>query len=155
MFMQKKNVYKVCWSVGRWLSILIRPIFFLFSTIIPKNKKIWVFGAWFGMKYADNSKYLYKYVTANHKEIIAVWVCKDKRLVNELRNSHINAYYYCSLLGIWYQCRAGFIFVTHAIYSDLNTYCISPLTKRIQLWHGIPLKKIGYDDPDSYTQVAP
>ena len=29
---------------------------------------------------------------------------------------------------------------------DLNYLALSSQTKLIQLWHGIPLKKIGYDD---------
>ena len=33
---------------------------------------VWVFGAWGGRAYADNSRYLFEWVRANHPEIRAV-----------------------------------------------------------------------------------
>lgn len=32
-------------------------ILWLIAKIVPKDENIWIFGAWFGEKYADNSKY--------------------------------------------------------------------------------------------------
>ena len=50
---------------------------YFFSFIIPIDKNLWVFGAWFGEKYADNSKYLFEYVNENHTEIRAVWLTQN------------------------------------------------------------------------------
>ena len=48
-------------------------------------------------------------------------------------------------MGIWYQLRARFILVCTSKHDDFYGPCIANKTKIIQLWHGIPLKKIMYD----------
>ena len=55
-------------------------------SFIPKNKNIWVFGAWFGSRFADNPKYLYLYLM-EHKElnIKPIWICKNKKLLEEMK----------------------------------------------------------------------
>lgn len=135
------------------LSKLCRFIFIFvlaaFCSVIPKNKKVWVFGAWFGNSFSDNPKYLYLYVKENKKNIKTVWIYKNKKndlLSNDINRYDILAYHYMSLKGIYYQIVASVVFVSHSASSDLNPLFISFRTKRFQLWHGTPLKKIGYDD---------
>ena len=41
---------------------------------IDRDKYLWVFGCWGGMKYADNSKYLFEYIVKNYPQIRAVWI---------------------------------------------------------------------------------
>ena len=36
--------------------------FWWLQLLIPRNKNLWVFGAWFGEKYSDNAKVLFEYV---------------------------------------------------------------------------------------------
>ncbi|MFT6835267.1 MAG: CDP-glycerol glycerophosphotransferase (TagB/SpsB family) [Francisellaceae bacterium] len=116
-------------------------------SLIPKNKSIWVFGAWFGKSFTDNPKYMYQYLASVHSnEITPIWIAKDNKLVKELKKQGVNAYYHNSVAGIYYQIVAKFAFVGHSITSDLNPLFIGFNTKRIQLWHGVPLKKIGFDD---------
>lgn len=116
-------------------------------SFIPKNKKIWVFGAWFGSRFADNPKYLYLYLM-RHKElnIKPIWICKNKKLLKDMQEKGFEVYYYKSLSGIFYQSIASKAFFGHSIRSDLNSSFIAFNTQRIQMWHGIPLKKIGFDD---------
>ncbi|MGQ4869873.1 CDP-glycerol glycerophosphotransferase family protein [Aeromonas caviae] len=116
-------------------------------SFIPKNKNIWVFGAWFGSRFADNPKYLYLYLM-EHKElnIKPIWICKNKKLLEEMKKKGLEVYYYMSLHGMFYQLVASKAFFGHSIRSDLNSTFISFNTQRIQMWHGIPLKKIGFDD---------
>jgi len=117
------------------------------ATLIPKRKDIWVFGGWFGKAFSDNPKYMYQYLVANHSiDITSIWIGKDSELVRQLKEQGVNAHYHNSLAGIYYQLIAKVVFVSHSISSDLNPWYVSFNTKRIQLWHGIPLKKIGFDD---------
>lgn len=116
--------------------------FFVF--LIPKSSKIWVFGSWYGEKYSDNSKYLFEYVNRN-SNLLPIWIAKDKRIVREIRSLGFRCYSASSIIGVIYQLRAGYSFVTQDIESDLNVYCYSWNSKVVQLWHGIPLKKIGLD----------
>ncbi|MCK7634359.1 MULTISPECIES: CDP-glycerol glycerophosphotransferase family protein [unclassified Shewanella] len=127
--------------------LLIKPVMFL----LPVNNNIWVFGSWFGKRYSDNPKYLYEYVI-NNTGIKAYWIVKDRELESELCEAGVNAFYYLSLKGIWVQCRASMAFVSHSISSDLLPIAISPKCKRVQLWHGFPFKKIGYDD-DKFSKL--
>lgn len=133
----------------------LRSICVCFTTLIPNNKSIWVFGAWFGKNFSDNPKYMYLYVASmDSNEITPVWITKDIIVARELNSQGINAYYYRSLMGIYYQMRAKVAFVSHGISSDLNPAFIGFNTRRVQLWHGIPLKKIGFDDHIFSTKNA-
>lgn len=135
---------KIILKIGKYL---FRLTAVCLSTLIPKNKSIWVFGAWFGKSFSDNPKYMYQYVASAHSdEITPIWIAKDSKLVKELKKQGVNAYYHKSVLGIYYQIVAKVAFVGHSITSDLNPFFIGFNTKRIQLWHGVPLKKIGFDD---------
>ncbi|MCS2156062.1 CDP-glycerol glycerophosphotransferase family protein [Scandinavium sp. H11S7] len=127
-------------------SLVLRFPFSLIGCLIPKNKRIWVFGAWFGGRFADNSKYFYHYLN-NKGNIKAVWIYKDKKMAKYFLDNKLEAYFYRSIKGIWFQLIASKAFVSHSISSDLNPLAISINTQRIQLWHGVPLKKIMYDNP--------
>ncbi len=118
------------------------PIYW-FSFFIPKSKKIWVFGAWFGNKYTDNSKALYEY-TLNYKEIKAIWLTHNKKVYSELKQKQYRVYYINSFLGYYYGARARYIFVSTGIH-DVNKY-VTCSQFIVQLWHGTPLKKILSDD---------
>ena len=50
-----------------------------FSQLVPKKKKLWVFGAWNGKKYGDNSKYLFEYINLNGTEIRPIWLTQNKQ----------------------------------------------------------------------------
>ncbi len=139
------------------MKVMTRYIFYIFRfavialvSLIPKNKNIWVFGAWFGHRFADNPKYLFNRVRALRDfPVRVIWICKDKQLINRAKRQYgldLDIYYHLSLKGIYYQVVAKIAFVGHSINTDLNGAFIGITTKRIQLWHGIPLKKIGLDD---------
>lgn len=111
--------------------------------LIPRNKKIVVFGAWLGEKYADNTKALFECAN-KRKNIRAIWISKNRDVVEEVRKLGYEAYYYTSFKGIAVQLRAKYVFVTNGI-SDVN-HAFLGRAIFINLWHGVPLKRIGYDD---------
>lgn len=112
--------------------------------LIPKKKYIWVFGAWLGNKYSDNSKYLYEYVR-ERKEIKAYWITKNKDLYMKLSKYDNNVLYYKSFKAIYIRLRAGVVCYTNSLY-DLGNILIHSRAYKIALWHGMPLKKIYYDN---------
>jgi CDP-glycerol glycerophosphotransferase (TagB/SpsB family) len=115
------------------------------SHLIPKKPDLWVFGAWFGSRYSDNSKAFFDYINQHQKHITAIWISKDQTVVQSVRNKGYRAYHANSLVGLWCQCRAKFAFVCQALQDDLYAPCISKQTIVVNLWHGLPLKKIMYD----------
>ncbi|NOZ09248.1 MAG: hypothetical protein GXO91_10315 [FCB group bacterium] len=133
------------------LGALSWPVFLL-GQLIPRRKDIWVFGAWFGNRYGDSPRYLFEYVIEHLPGIRAVWLTHDKKLVRRLRTENCRVYGINSLLGFWYCARAGAVFVNTG-YADVNRYAVVGAF-RIQCWHGIPLKKIHYDDEKNFYQPA-
>lgn len=127
------------------LTTIINLLPYGIAQVIPKNKKIWVFGAWFGQKYADNPKAFFEYVNQNAKEINPIWISKNKNVVNEVNSLGYQAYYYLSIPAIYFQLRAHLVIICQSLHDDLYAPCIGKRAKVIQLWHGIPLKHIMYD----------
>jgi len=128
---------------GRSANFLLLPAYW-FSFIIPKDKNLWIFGAWLGGKFADNPKYLFLYVKNTRPEIRPVWLSHDQSLVRDLRGMGYEAYTAYSMKGLLVSVRAGCVITSTGIV-DANRFVIGG-ARRVQLWHGTPLKKIGYDD---------
>ena len=124
----------------RYFFFLLWHPFWWTQLLIPRNKSIWVFGAWYGTEYSDNSRALFEYITKFHPEIKTYWLTRNKEVLKKVNNSF--AFY--SLKGIIISLRCGFAIISSG-RSDINPYFING-AKVIQLWHGSPMKKIGFDD---------
>lgn len=116
------------------------------SLATKKDPNLWVFGSWKGELYNDNSKYLFEYIIENKKDIRAIWVTKNRKLLKELHNSNKPAVYCYNPRGIYTQLKAGACFFTQFSSLDFLGSAIHSSKAHIQLWHGMPLKKILLDD---------
>ena len=121
------------------------PLYWL-SYIIPKDRNLWVFGAWSGERYADNSKYLFEYINKNYSEIRAIWFTRNKDVYKLVKSKGYEVYYGYSLQSVLLGLRASCSIFVQSNLSDCMPFLNNKKTKLVQLWHGIPLKKIGYDD---------
>lgn len=110
--------------------------------LFPKNKKIWIFGAWHGDRYSDNSRYFYEYLKNDNisQRIKLIWITKNKEILQKLGKEN-EVYFNNSLKGIWYRLRAGIIFYTNGM-QDFGEIDLSIGGYKVALWHGMPLKKI-------------
>lgn len=128
---EKKTLY--------WINALT----FNLSRLIPlRNKRLWVFGAWRGRKYDDNSKYLFEYVSREHSnEIEAVWLSYNPTVVEEVRSLGLRAYRSGSLKGLWMQIRAGMAVYTNSLM-DLGFISFVGGAEILTTWHGMSFKKI-------------
>jgi CDP-glycerol glycerophosphotransferase (TagB/SpsB family) len=129
------------WQIAKHLLVL--P-FYWFSFIVPRKEDVWIFGAWFGHRYADNSRHLFEYVCAHHPSVRAIWLSHDGDIVGQLHHSGYEAYLINSWTGYWLSCQAALVIVSTG-GADINRVGISR-AKGIQLFHGVPLKKIMLDD---------
>ena len=121
----------------------------LYNRIIGKityeNNNIWAFGEWFGERCCDNSLYLANYVALNHPEIDCVWIAKTKTDLSALVDS-IKCVEYDSeeAKGI---IKNASVLIMNQGFGDLTSnygdVWGGPL--KINLWHGVPWKKIGLD----------
>lgn len=123
--------------------LLMVPIY-LISLVVPRDKNIWIFGAWFGNKFADNSKYLFMYINNNQSDIRPIWLSKNNQLLQELKENGYECYHTFSFKGCYFSLRAKVAIVSTGS-RDLNRFLVGG-AKIVQLWHGTPLKKIGFDD---------
>lgn len=153
-----------------WGQLLLLPIYWL-SFFVPRDRKLWLFGSTFGRRFADNPRYLYLYVSQhsdkssqtvkdsirerkeqghpftedrNCKDIRAVWISHSREIVGFLNRNGYEAYYYHSLKGIWLALRAKVYFFDN--YSKDINFWQSGGAVKVNLWHGIPLKKIQADN---------
>jgi len=125
---------------------LISNILYLVSLFIPKDRNIWIFGGWWGEKYLDNSKYMFEYINKHHKHIRAIWLTINRETLNLVRSRGYEAYLTYSLKGCWLAMRSRIAMLSHFRAIDFKPIPIIGRTKLVQLTHGIPLKKIGFDD---------
>jgi CDP-glycerol glycerophosphotransferase (TagB/SpsB family) len=79
-----------------------------------------------------------------NSKIHAIWITKDKKIVEQIASKGYEVYYQRSLKGIWYALIAG-VYVFDNYSKDISFLC-SGRAKKINLWHGIPLKKIQMDN---------
>ena len=123
--------------------LLIKYFIMYLSCLFPRSRKIYVFGAWLGEKFADNPKYLFL-EAQDDPEIRPVWITKNPEVCRQIRGMGYEAYLSGSMKGIWMQLRAKYAVVCNGI-SDVN-HAVMGRAIFLNLWHGVPLKKVGYDD---------
>lgn len=122
---------------------LLFYLLYLISYFFPRNNKIWLFGS-HNNTFSDNSKYFFWYVADNHKnEIRPIWISKNKNVVNMLREKGYEAYYKWSVKGWFYSLR-GKVYIYSAYTADINFWTSGGAIK-VNLWHGVPLKRIEFD----------
>lgn len=131
-------------KVLKYLGYTLFLPFWWLQRLIPRNPKIWVFGAWYGQRFSDNSRYLFEHVHSVPKDIKTIWITRDKKVKEHVTNSGGRAYLYNEPKGIFYCLIAKNIFVSSG-KRDVNYFCLNG-ARWIQLWHGSPMKKIGLDD---------
>lgn len=126
---------------------IIFNIFNLIEKVIPKTNII-IFNSF--PDYSDNSYALFKYMLENNydKRYKIVWLVTNRNpkiLGNEIKNEfnkNIKCYEKNSILGFYFYFRAFKVFCTHGIFSFIKV----KNNKKINLWHGMPLKTIGFLD---------
>ncbi len=132
--------------IEKIIVVLCNIIVLCLSFFVFKSRKIVLIGGWFGERFADNSKYLFLY-TNNSKDQLkinkVIWITVSTDIIKQLKNEgYEHVYNKHSLKSYWYHLRAKF----HIIDQSSNDICslLSVRSIRVNLWHGIPLKKIGY-----------
>lgn len=109
-----------------------------------RDASIILFGAWFGTRFADNSRFLYQYLSENKTQLgltHVVWVTRNKRICNQIRNMGYEVYMMDSQEAIMYHKKAG----THIVCNQPNKQLgiggdilgeYSYGATKINVWHG-------------------
>jgi len=129
-----KLIRNICiWTLGL-------PIWII-SRFLPKRHDLWVFGAWLGKTYSDNSQALFEYTLKHAPDITAIWQTNCPRVFELLKAKGLPVQMSYSWEGYKTALRAGKVIVSSGMI-DVNRFAANAPVK-VQLWHGAPLKKIG------------
>lgn len=115
----------------------------LATLVIPRSREEWVFGCGAGI--GDGALALWQRVAADARP--AVWLTGSDSEAADASALGIPHVPRMSWRGFWRTARARVIVVTHG-FGDVNRYAVSGAFVA-QLWHGIPLKRIGLDSPET------
>ncbi|MGO2092294.1 MAG: CDP-glycerol glycerophosphotransferase family protein [Microbacterium gubbeenense] len=113
----------------------------LVTLVTPRTGR-WVFGCGAGI--ADGALALWR--EAEKRGIDAVWLTTTPHERADAEGAGIPTLPKMSWHGFWATARARVAVVTHG-FGDVNPYAVTGAFVA-QLWHGIPLKRIGLDAPE-------
>ncbi len=139
----KAIMWKIINKIKRTIMRIYGSVFWRINNIVPVNKNLWLFGAWGGNLYSDNTKCLFEYVNSIDKNIKCVWISKNDSVVEEVRKSGFKAHKELSIKGLWYSARAYTAFCTENT-TDVSRF-LNKKTKIINLWHGMGVKSVGIE----------
>lgn len=128
-------------KIKKYINIaILKFIYFVLSPFVKVDNKLILFSSLNG-KFADNAKYLYLRVI-EEKKFKAYWVAHDQETYALLKSKNmpvLKLNYKIFLTAI--KAR---IFITTHNYQDVF-FVKNKKTCVINLWHGTPLKKMGFD----------
>lgn len=134
------------------LSGTIKVIKRRLAGLSKRRDDIFVYGAWFGNRYGDNPRYFFEYMVKNHPEIRSVWITKNPDVISEVQKAGGECCMADSAEGIRAMKKAKYVFTCTGRDDTSDVYTANAVN--INFWHGIPLKKIMYDDDITFTRNA-
>ena len=119
-----------------------------------KDSTVVLVGSWFGEKFADNSRFLFQYLSENKRNLgltHVVWVTRSRDVLNKLNDMGYEVYLMDSEASIEYHKKAKYHIICNAASSVYN-FSADILTdyswraKCVNLWHGVGVVKgVGCD----------
>lgn len=120
--------------------------------LVPRRDSLWVFGADGGQRFSGNPKYQFLHAAEERDDVRAVWLSTDDGVVDALNEAGFEAYHRDGRRGRYATARAGRLFVSHDL-GDVAKWWTGG-AEVVQLWHGVPLKKIGRDVDRGWSRLT-
>lgn len=148
------------------IKLICTNFIYAFRSIFWKrDKSVLLFGAWFGMKFADNPRFLYQYLHDNKEKYNlthVVWVTWNNQVYETLQSMGYEVYMMDSAESIYYHKKAYAHFACDGVngYGDLKCELLGKYSfgaKRVNLWHGFGNKAMGFvsNDYKAYEKKHP
>jgi CDP-glycerol glycerophosphotransferase (TagB/SpsB family) len=124
------------------MKIIILKLLTVINYLIPKKNNYIIFTSYPDL--SDNSYALYEYMLKNYSNYYSfIWLVEPNICTNIKKLNSTKIVSKKSLLAFYYYCRSKYIFFTHGLYNGIK----NPSSQIVvNLWHGMPLKNIGYLD---------
>lgn len=110
-------------------------------TFIPRNKE----------RFADNTKYFYLYLHNLQKQgktnFQSFYLCENDLLYERLVEARLAPIKYPGLKGFWILLRSKYVVVDSNEWGSYFKPHIVYNSFKVQLWHGVGLKKVGKLNP--------
>ncbi|PJJ71648.1 CDP-glycerol glycerophosphotransferase (TagB/SpsB family) [Diaminobutyricimonas aerilata] len=133
-------------SAGNARKLVRLPLYGLGAVttfLVPRSSRRWVVGSGIGV--GEGALPLVRAVREHLPEVRVVWLAGDERELAEARAAGLEAAVKTSASGFRHTLRSKVLIVTHG-FGDVNRYAVRGGFV-VQLWHGIPLKRLHLDSP--------
>lgn len=134
---------------GNATKLLSSPLYALgrlASVFVRRRDALWVFACGSGL--GEGALTLYRVAGATDPSLRLVWLARDRDELARARELGLTTVLRSSWRGFRMTLRARVIVVTHGL-GDVNRFGTHGAFI-VQLWHGIPLKKIQLDSPVTF-----
>lgn len=120
------------------------------KNLVKVDSKKWIIGSDKGNFLSGNSKYYLFYHTKNQKAIRLIFISKSKQIVEEYAQKGIETFYNYSLKGL-YHILSSRVYIFSTTILDID-FVNKKKAVIINLWHGMPIKKILYDNSRKHSE---
>src|SRR5690554_7993024 len=86
-----------------------------------RDENLWVFGAWGGDNYSDNSKYVFEYVNKKMPHINSIWITNNQKTKEQIINLGYRCFLYNEPNGRIARLNAKYAFYTNGM-TDFGKY---------------------------------
>lgn len=114
------------------------------TLLVPRTDRVWAFGC--GIGPGEGALPLYRLARERlGPDVRTVWLATTPEELTRAQAMGLDAVRKVSAHGLWLTLRARVCVVTHGL-GDVNRYGVRGAFV-VQLWHGVPLKKLHLDSP--------
>jgi CDP-glycerol glycerophosphotransferase len=133
-------------NAQKLLSLPLYALGAVAAAVVPRRENLWVFGSGSGV--GEGALELFSYVRHADPSLALVWLARNREDVAAAESLGLPVVLRSSWRGFRATLRARIAVVTHG-FGDVNRFGVRGAFV-VQLWHGIPLKRIQLDSPVTF-----
>lgn len=130
---------RVLWILQNIKDAALAPL----VCLMPRNKKKILFGAWAGRQFSDNPKYFLLAIQKHCPQLECYWI-GEAHLASILSQvPNVTFVRKGSLCALWHQLTAKYYVCNINYWEEIGWVPTCQRVTILNLWHGIPYKRIG------------
>jgi CDP-glycerol glycerophosphotransferase len=138
-------------NTAKLLSAPLYAVGILASVVVPRRRNSWVFGCGSGL--GEGAIALFQVAQVSDPSLDLLWLARNDDELRAAARLGIRSVLRSSGRGLLATLRARVVVITHGL-GDANRFGVRGAFV-VQLWHGIPLKKIQLDSPVTFGGALP